>query len=117
MGLYAFILAIWCFSSINHLYPLLIDLTTNQLMLMNYGIFTLLIGLAMLVTHQLFQGWATIITVVGYMVTLKGLVLLFFPQWMNQLVVFWQDKSILLAPVPALFLGLLLMYLGFVRKS
>lgn len=115
IGLYAVILAAWCFYDANQLYPLLTELSKDPLMIMNYGIFTILIGLAILVSHFVWQGWPILVTVMGGLVTLKGIALLFFPQFLSKLVPLYHDKNILFAPLPSLVLGLVLLYFGFIH--
>lgn len=113
LGLYAFILSVWCFVNIHHLYPMMSALTHTPLDLMMLGIFTIPFGLAIILSHSIWRGWPIIITILGYWITLKGIILLFFPSWINKLILFWQDKSMFLAPIPAFFIGLVLLYCGF----
>src|SRR5579872_2597205 len=96
LGLYSVILALWCYCDLNHLTTLMIDLSHHSLIMMCLGIFTVPFGLAIIVSHTQFHGWPIFVTLMGYLITLKGLFLLFFPQWVSQAVYFWQDKNIIL---------------------
>jgi ABC-type amino acid transport system permease subunit len=83
---------------------------------MNFGTFTLLIGLTVVVSHPIFRGWPILVTLMGFLTILKGLLFLFFPHALSNILVVWQDKNMMMAPLPALILGLALIYFGFVRK-
>lgn len=113
LGLYTVVLATWSFVNIKQLHSLLEDLTHNTPISMTLGLLTLFLGLAIVVNHQIWKGWPIIVTLLGYWITLKGAVLLFFPEWINKMLVFWEGKNILLAPVPALLIGLILLFCGF----
>jgi hypothetical protein len=95
----------------------MIDLSNNPLMLMCMGVFTLLIGLAIVVSHSIYKGWPILVTLMGYLVTLKGIMLLFFPESAIHIVMFWKEQNMILAPMPSLLFGVVLLYFGFSRKA
>jgi len=87
----------------------------NEDNLFCFGFFTFLTGLAMVLAHNVWiQGWQVIITVFGWASLLKGLSLMFFPEFLRK----WAKKMenhqwLPIALVVALFIGLALTYLGF----
>src|SRR5476651_504813 len=59
-------------------------LINNAPLLFVCGFFTLILGLLMVVSHNIWQlHWRVIITVLGWVVLLKGMCLLFCPQMMD----------------------------------
>jgi hypothetical protein len=115
LGFYLFILAMWCFFNINDLYPMLMAWVHDPANLMTLGVFILPLGLAIILSHSIWKGWPTLVTVLGYWITFKGIVLLFFPVWIHKMILLLPYKNILLAPIPALIIGLILLFYGFVR--
>lgn len=113
LGLYSIILAIWTFHNIKGLHTTMLALENNAPLLMVMGLFTLFLGLSIIVSHGIWKGWPIIVTLVGYWITIKGLVLLFFPEWINKIITFWQGKNMIYTPIPALVIGLILLFCGF----
>lgn len=80
-----------------------------------WGITSFIIGLAMVLSHNIWlKNWQVIITILGWLMLLKGLALLFCPECMKG----WAKKvenapflPILL--VVMVFVGLVIAYLGF----
>lgn len=109
LGFYSVILAIGILCDIKVFQSLLIKMAENPVSMLIVGMFTLLFGLAIVVSHQVWKGWPILVTFVGYIVVLKGIALLFFPASINKILTFWQVKNIYFAPLPALSLGLILL--------
>jgi hypothetical protein len=92
---------------------LLVD-TENKTTMFLWGITTLIIGLMMIVVHNVWTlDWRLVITILGWLTLLKGLDLLLLPKrmrrrWLNT--ENWQWKVIF---VFLLLSGLLLTFLGF----
>ena len=118
LGLYAVILSIWSFLNIKHIGSLMDALASNTSLSMLLGLFTVFLGLVMIISHSVWKGWPILVTILGYWITLKGMVILFFPEWINKIIAVWHGKNMIYAPIPALVIGLLLLYFGFFcRKS
>ncbi len=113
LGFYSVILCAWTFLNIKNINTMLLELTTNHAVSMLLGMFTVLLGLAIVVSHSIWRGWPIIVTLVGYWIILKGVVFLLFPQLMNLVIAFWQNKTMILAPVPALLIGIALLYCSY----
>lgn len=81
-----------------------------------WGVISLVIGVAMILSHNIWvQGWQVIITIFGWLALIKGLSLLFMPEMAKE----WSKKAENASFLPfalliAVFIGLVLTYLGFV---
>lgn len=117
LGFYAVIVSIGCFLHISKMHKLLVDLAGSPSAMMVVGMFTLFLGLAIVVSHSVWRGWPILITVLGYWIAAKGIVLLFFSQWVNHILAFWQGRDLTYAPVPALVIGLILLFCGYFLKE
>ena len=116
LGFYSLIVCIWALCSYKKLPDIIINLINNPSISMTLGIFTILIGLAIVISHPIWRGWPLIVTILGYLIILKGLVLLFYPQWSHQIMAFWENKNMALSALPSLIIGLILLYFGFRKK-
>lgn len=80
-----------------------------------WGLISFVIGAAMVLSHNIWvKNWQVIITILGWLALLKGLALLFCPEYMKK----WAKKIenapfLPFALVVAVFIGLALAYLGF----
>lgn len=116
LGFYAVIVSIGCFLHIDKMYKLLVDLSSNPSAMMVVGMFTLFLGLAIVVSHSVWRGWPILVTVLGYWIVFKGITLLFFSKWISHIVAFWQGRDLSYAPIPALVIGLILLFCGYFCK-
>ncbi|MBU1992507.1 MAG: hypothetical protein ABH856_02325 [Patescibacteria group bacterium] len=90
------------------------DIYKNSLMLYMGGVMALVVGLLLVMYHNLWvSSWEVIITILGWLALLKGLLLLLAPKAMKGMVGFW-EKNIQFGGVIVLILGLVLGYFGFV---
>ena len=80
-----------------------------------WGILTFLIGLAMVLAHNIWvKDWQVIITLFGWASLLKGLAILFFPEFFMRYAKKIENKQWLpIALVIAVFIGLIITYFGF----
>ncbi|MGE3318771.1 MAG: hypothetical protein AB7I18_05690 [Candidatus Berkiella sp.] len=116
LGLYIVILYAGMFFHFKHFQTLAGQMTQNPVLLMVMGMFTLFLGLTIVLSHRTWRGWPILITLIGYLVVAKGIMLLFFPEWVHKVVTAWQGYNIYIAVVPGLVLGLILLICGFVVK-
>lgn len=79
------------------------------------GFLILILGILLVVSHQLWTSdWRVIITVIGWLVLLKGLLRIFFPEAVGKLIAKKQrNRHFVWAEVAVLLLGLYLLYQGF----
>ena len=113
LGLYTVIIAIGFFFKMNEMHALMTSMANNTVTSMILGLFTLFLGLVIVVDHQVWKGWPIIVTFLGYWITIKGIALLFFSQLLTPLLAFWQGKNMIYAPIPALVIGVILLYCSF----
>ena len=80
-----------------------------------WGFVSLIIGLAMVLSYNVWmQGWQLIITIFGWLALIKGVALLFFPEQMKKQAKKLENQQWLpVALVIFVFIGLVITYLGF----
>lgn len=84
------------------------------------GIITMIMGLLLVLNHNVWEwSWRVIITIISWLVLLKGISIIFFPQYMMKLTnLFIQDHNFQLIGLGIdLILGLFLTYMGFRHKK
>ena len=80
--------------------------------------FTIILGLLMVVSHNIWQwSWRVIITIIAWIVLLKGVCILMLPQYTNHLSLLFVEDIDFAYSVAALdgILGIFLVYMGFKR--
>ncbi|MCX6721464.1 MAG: hypothetical protein NT026_02595 [Candidatus Staskawiczbacteria bacterium] len=87
----------------------------NDTKLFCWGLATLVIGIAMILAHNLWvKDWRVVITIFGWISLIKGLTMLFIPEqfriWTNKVAMF---QYIPYALIVGLIIGLALTYFGF----
>jgi len=89
--------------------------TEKEETLFLWGILTFLIGLAIVLAHNIWvKDWQVIITLFGWASLLKGLAILFFPELLMRYAKKIENKQWLpIALVIAVFIGLIITYFGF----
>lgn len=80
-----------------------------------WGLITFVIGIAMVLTHNIWiKNWQVIITIFGWVSLIKGLSILFFPEFVKNRVKKMENAPFLpFALLIAVFIGLALTYFGF----
>ncbi|MGA2418308.1 MAG: hypothetical protein ABSF55_03655 [Candidatus Staskawiczbacteria bacterium] len=87
----------------------------NDESLFLWGFISLIIGLAMILSYNVWQqGWQVIITILGWLALIKGLALLFLPEQMKKYAKKIGDpKWLPIYLVILIIIGLVITYLGF----
>lgn len=116
LGLYQVIMSIGMFFHLKKYQTLMTQLTQNPLILLVMGMFTLFLGLTIILSHSKFRGWPIIITLIGYLVAIKGIVLLFFPELVQKVISQWLAFDDYVTVVSPLLVGIILMIFGFIVK-
>lgn len=96
------------------------DLISNPSLTFVTGFFTLILGILMVVGHNVWEwNWRVLVTIVGWITLVKGASIIYYPQFINHLsLLFLQSTTgAYIAASLDLFLGLLLTYFGFRKKS
>ena len=87
----------------------------NEAKLFCWGVATLVIGIAMVLSYNVWeQSWQVIVTILGWLVTIKGLALLFIPEMMKKWIKKAENASYMpFVLIVLLLIGLVLTYFGF----
>lgn len=87
----------------------------NEATMFFWGIISLVIGLAMVLSYNVWaQNWQVIITILGWVSLIKGLCVLFFPEHTKKCVRKMESQQWLpFALIVAVFIGLVITYFGF----
>ncbi len=116
LGLYMIIISIALLVHMDLFKEIVQNLIHDKPLIFITGIFTLILGLIMVVTHNVWQwNWRLITTLIGWIVLLKGLNLILFPSLMDQITFFFLQTSMFgyLAASINILLGFILCYCSF----
>lgn len=92
------------------------DAAKNSVITYLSGFFILVIGILLTVSHQVWtRDWRVVITIIGWLILIKGILRIFFPKTVKKLIEKKRDdRRFLLAEAVVLLVGLYLMYQGFI---
>jgi uncharacterized membrane protein len=87
----------------------------NPVILYLSGFVLLLTGILIVVSHQVWTAdWRVMITIIGWLVFIKGLIRMFFPETVRRLIERKRhDRTFLLGEVAVLIASVYLLYQGF----
>ena len=86
----------------------------NEATMFFWGTFSLVVGIAMVLAHNLWvRDWRVIITILGWLSLIKGLDVLFLPERMRKRWAKMENRQWRPIFVFLLFIGLVITYLGF----
>jgi len=96
-----------------------VDLFNNSALVYVTGFITVIIGLLIVIYHNRWtKSWVVLITILGWLATVKGVLLIAFPQFVHTLSErMLTDSGANIFPYAALCLGLLFAYFGFVSPA
>lgn len=120
IGIYLVIISLALIINMHKIAFIINSMLSNAPLMFVAGAFTLIIGALIIVSHHIWQyNWRVIITIIGWLAFLKGLSIVIFPHFVDELsslfvhnVYFAYGCAIL-----DLILGLVLLYFGFRRKN
>lgn len=118
MGIYLIIVSIAMFTNMPQFIIYVKQLLNNIPLMFITGFFTLIIGTALVVAHNIWQwNWRVIITVLSWLVLIKGASIILFPHVVDQSsLLFLQNINWAYAAASFdFFLGLLICYFSFRR--
>jgi hypothetical protein len=119
LGLYLLIISFAMFVDMHQFIHYVYKLVHDSSLMFVTGFFTLILGLLMVVSHNIWEGsWRVLITVISWLILLKGVSIIFFPEFIDQLSLsFLHHLTIAYAGASFDFLlGVLLTYFGFRRS-
>ncbi len=112
LGFYLVIMSIGMFFKPQQLQNLVSQ--SNSSVMTVLGIMTLLLGLAIVSSHQEWKGWPIIITLLGYWAVIKAILIIFYPELTVKIVnLFIQGNNLTIGLGVDLVLGLILVFLGY----
>ncbi len=118
-GIYLVLISAAFLLNMNELKTILQDLLHNHSLMLVSGFFTLIIGLLLIVSHNIWQfNWKLIITILSWIIFLKGVSIIFFPQFIDKLTLYFVQNSYFAygSIILDLIIGFVLLYFGF-RKN
>lgn len=119
LGLYLVIVSLAMLIRMDQFASYVNSLINNEPLMFVTGFFTLILGLLMVVSHNIWQWhWRLIITIFSWIALIKGASIIFFPQFIDKIsLLFVQNTNFaFIAAGIDLALGILLIYFGFKRK-
>lgn len=95
--------------------PIIDNLHSQPALLMLAGMLNVLFGLLIILSHPHWtMGWQVIITILGYLILIKGLLRLFAPKQNDELTrQLIQGQGVLITGIVTLVLGVILFWAGF----
>ncbi len=114
IGFYFVIVAISMLVNPKNIQTIIAELSQNKIFIISSGLLSLLGGLAIVLTHNVWYRWSVIITVLGYLLVIRGIVRLCFTDWFAQFALrAAQLKLYYVLTIVILVLGAGLLYFGY----
>jgi uncharacterized membrane protein len=92
------------------------DFGKNAALVFYSGLFPLIIGIVIILTHNLWvANWTVIVTIIGWLALIKGVWIIVFPNSVSRFMQIYQRNANLLIihGIGALILGVVLTFFGF----
>lgn len=119
LGIYLIIVCFAFFIDKQRFIHITQSLVSNEPLMFVTGFFTLILGILMIIGHQIWQfNWRLIITLIGWLIFIKGAFILLYPPYMQTLTAYFARNDIFANITLGidLILGLILCYYGFRHK-
>jgi len=120
IGIYLIIISVGMFVDTQQFIEQLRHLYHDDTLLFISGFFTLILGILMVVSHNVWTwSWRLLVTIIAWLSLCKGIILIFHPQYINKLTeLFVNNMHVHYATIAFDFvLGLLFIYFGFRSHS
>ncbi len=118
LGIYLLIISVAMFVNMHQFTQYVYKLINDVPLMFVTGFFTLILGLLIVVSHNIWQwSWRVVITIIGWLILFKGMSIIFFPEFIDSLSLsFVHHLNFAYAGAGFDFiLGVLLTYWGFKR--
>ncbi|MGE3920581.1 MAG: hypothetical protein AB7F64_06520 [Gammaproteobacteria bacterium] len=113
IGYYFIIVALCMFLNPKNMRFFITEMQQNKSLVMFTGAISILFGLIIVLTHNLWFGWPIVITLLGYISVIRGIVRLCFTDWLAQLAPrFTENKPYYVTSSIILIFGVVLLYCG-----
>ena len=119
IGLYELFISLSILFDLQHFTNDIQDLMHNSGLMLFIGCMTVIMGILLVVSHNIWQWrWTLLVTIVSWLVLIKGLTLLFFPHSMDQITYYFVTNMHFAYSIAVfdLILGLMFCYFGFRRE-
>lgn len=116
LGIYLLVVSMVLLIKMQQFTGLVLNLINDAPLMFVTGFMSLILGILMVVSHTIWEwDWRVLITLIAWLTLLKGISLLFYPQFIGHLsFLFVQNTTVVyLAGGLDLILGLILCYFGF----
>ena len=116
IGLYLVIVSTALMLKADEFKPMMLEMLKNPSLVSFSGILTLIFGILIVVSHNIWvMDWRVIITILGWLTLLKGIMRLFYPEFvMKKATKCVENKaSYNIMMLITLFIGLVLLYFGY----
>lgn len=118
IGLYLIIISAAFIINANELKPMMLDMLKSPSLLLFSSILALVLGILIVVSHNIWvMDWRVIITLLGWLTLLKGVIRLFYPEFfMKKATKCVENKAYYnIMMLIILLIGLTLLYFGYVH--
>ncbi len=115
LGLYMLILGLALLVRPNTLSLVVKDFVASRALVFLSGAFALVFGLVIVLLHNVWVfNWPVAITIIGYLAVIKGVMRLFFPEWVDPMAARFLDSPVMKAMIFLMILvGAYLVFQGF----
>lgn len=120
IGIYLVIISVAMLTNMQQFSSNMNSLINEAPLMIVVGFFTLILGILMVVSHNIWQwSWKILVTIVGWLIFLKSIGILFYPLFMDKLtLLFTQNLTFAYTAAAIDFaLGILFCYFGFRRNN
>ena len=113
-GLYLLIMAVGILMNPKRFQEILDDFVADRGLITVTGIINLILGLLIVVGHNVWNDWAVTVTLMGWLILAKGIVRTFFPMSLSGVINWMRDvNSLRITAGILLVLGAFYTYMGF----
>ncbi len=115
LGVMYLVVGVAVLSNMLYYYKLFKEIEKQKLLMFFMSILTLVLGVLVLTYHNTWgNGVEALVTVIGWMMVIKGVINIMFPEWvMNVVKAVLVGEGIRVMGIVAFFLGVLLSFYGF----
>ena len=95
------------------------DFSENAVTILFGGLFALVVGVVIVLTHNVWVGnWTVIITIIGWVALIKGIWIIVFPSTVSKFMQIYQKNEgmLLVQSIGALVFGVVFTFFGFFVK-
>jgi len=118
IGIYMIIISIVMLMDMNKMLQIIDGFTNNPSLVFVTGVFTLILGILLIACHNIWRwDWRLIITLIAWIVFIKGLSVIVAPQFIDKVSALVIANSMIYyaAAIFDLVVGIILSYIGYIR--